>query len=145
MSPQTHPPSLCPFGNSVLVPSSLSAPRQSCHSPAGEAESKEGRVSGLINAIWDRRKGLGTLGTPPELGGSAEDEQELAGYERGSNHHDRTRQAQVLAHMDWTIALHCKVLSIYRSRNRFTTKRQPLALPPTAMARALPGMRGHCC
>lgn len=47
-----------------------------------------------------------------------------------SNHHNRTQWAQVLARMDLTIILYCKVLSIYRSRNHFTTEMQPFALPP---------------
>lgn len=69
MSPKIHPPSLCPLGNGASVPSSLSAPKwghqgqTGSHGPAGEAagpESRGGLRSGLINAIWDTRKGLGT-------------------------------------------------------------------------------------
>lgn len=48
-----------------------------------------------------------------------------------SNHHKWW--ALVLVHMD-LIVLPCKVLSIYRSRNNFTTKTQSAAFPTAAAA-----------
>mgnify|MGYP001855105201 len=49
-----------------------------------------------------------------------------------SNHHDEW-WALVLVHMD-LIVLHCKVLSIYRSRNNFTTEMQSAAFPTATAA-----------
>ena len=84
MSPQIPPPPQRPLGNGVSVPSSPSAPQRCPHgrSPV----SGEGRISGLLNTIQDRRRGPGTYaaaGDASRARQSAEDDQELAGYERG--------------------------------------------------------------
>lgn len=60
------------------------------------------------------------------------DLQEQHGDAVHSNHHDK-RWALALVHMD-LIVLPCKVLSIYRSRNNFTTKTQSAAFPTTTAA-----------
>ena len=159
MSPQIHPPpsvllvTVGQYPPACLHPNGVTTARQAAAAPRVKLRVQRGeegsaRVSstrrGTGERAWARTR---LLGMPAELGRSAEDEQELAGDERGRALKPPRQDAAGTGPCAYGFDCYPPLQSAFdlSIQEPFHHRNAAACVNPAAVASAFPGTQGHFC